>query len=79
MIRDFHFIHHYRMRRRIGRATFKSMVYRWIGKAVASYVFANVKRRYGRQIGIGAVAGGVVAVAAVGVAVYLAGRDVPEG
>ncbi len=55
------------------------MIYRMIGKAVVTYGFAYAKRRYGRQIGIGAGVGAVVVAAAVGTAVYLSGRDLPEG
>jgi len=51
------------------------MIYRAIGKAVVKYGLQFAHRRYGRQIGIGA---GLAAVA-VGVAVYWANRDVPEG
>lgn len=55
------------------------MVYKWIGKAVVVYGLAYVRRRYGRQIKVGAGAGLVAAAAAVGVAIYMAGRDLPEG
>jgi len=51
------------------------MIYRAIGKAVVRYGILFARRRYRRQIRIGV---GVAAVA-VGVAAYLASRDVPEG
>lgn len=51
------------------------MVYRAIGKTVVKYGLQFVRRRYGRRLSVGA---GVVAVA-VGVAVYWANREVPEG
>jgi hypothetical protein len=51
------------------------MIYRAIGKAVVKYGVQFVRRRYARQIRVGA---GLAAVA-VGVAVYLANRHVPEG
>jgi uncharacterized protein YjeT (DUF2065 family) len=51
------------------------MIYRAIGKAVVKYSVQFVRRRYRRQLRIGA---GLAAVA-VGVAVYWASRDVPEG
>ena len=51
------------------------MVYRAIGKAVVKYSIQFARRRYRRQIRIGA----GVAVAAIGAAVYLANRNVPEG
>jgi hypothetical protein len=51
------------------------MIYRAIGKAVVRYGLQLIRRRYARQIriwlGVGAVA--------VGIAAYLASRDVPEG
>ncbi len=49
------------------------MIYRAIGKAVVKYGFVFVRRRYGRTIGIG------LAAVAVGIAAYIASRDVPEG
>jgi len=51
------------------------MIYRAIGKAVVKYGLSYAGRRYRRQIRVGLGA----AVVAVGVAVYLANRDVPEG
>lgn len=51
------------------------MIYRAIGKAVVKYSVLFVRRRYRRQLRIGA----VLAVGAIGVAVYLANREVPEG
>jgi hypothetical protein len=51
------------------------VIYRAIGKAVVKYGLLFIRRRYARQIqfGVG------LAVVAVGVAVYLANREVPEG
>lgn len=51
------------------------MIYRAIGKAVVKYAAGYVGLRYGRAIRIGA---GVFAVG-VGVALYIASRNVPEG
>lgn len=53
------------------------MIYRAIGRAVVRYVVLSVRRRYARPIRIGALA--VAAALALGIAAYLAGRDVPEG
>jgi len=51
------------------------MIYRAIGKAVVKLSVLYVRRRYARQIrvaiGLGAVG--------LGIAAYLAARDVPEG
>lgn len=55
------------------------MIYKWIGRAVVVYVTGNMRQRYGRQIKIGAGIGLVAGVAAIGTAVYLAARNVPEG
>lgn len=55
------------------------MVYKWIGKAVVVYGFAYVRRRYARQIRIGAGAGLLAIAAAAALGIYLAGRDLPEG
>lgn len=55
------------------------MVYKWIGKAVVVYGMAYLRRRYGRQIKIGAGVGLLASFAAVATAVYLASRNVPEG
>ncbi len=46
-----------------------------IGKAALRIAIAYLRRRYRRELRIGA----GLAVAAIGVAVYLANRDVPEG
>lgn len=51
------------------------MIYRAIGKAVVKYSVLFVRRRYKRQLRVGA----GLAAAAVGAAVYLANRNVPEG
>jgi len=50
-------------------------MYNKLGKAVIRFAIAYVRHRYRRPIRIGA---GVAAVA-VGVAAYLASRNVPEG
>lgn len=46
-----------------------------LGRAALRFGVAYLRRRYRRQIRIGA---GLAAVA-IGVAIYLANRDVPEG
>jgi hypothetical protein len=51
------------------------MIYRAIGKAVVKFLVYLVGRRYARALRIGAGVGAVV----VGVALYLASRNVPEG
>lgn len=51
------------------------MIYRAIGKAVVSYSARYLGLRYGRALRIGV---GLFAVG-VGVAVYFASRNVPEG
>jgi hypothetical protein len=50
-------------------------MYDKVGKAALRITVSYLRRRYRREIRIGA---GVVA-AAIGVAVYLANRNVPEG
>jgi hypothetical protein len=50
-------------------------MYDRVGKTALRFAVAYLRRRYRREIRIGA---GLV-VAAIGVAVYLANRDVPEG
>ena len=50
-------------------------MYDTLGKAALRFTVRYLRRRYRREIRIGA---GVAAVA-IGVAVYLASRDVPEG
>ena len=50
-------------------------MYDRIGKAALRFTVAYLRRRYRREIRIGA----GLAVAAIGVAVYLANRDAPEG
>lgn len=51
------------------------MIYDRLGKAALRFTVAYLRRRYRRQIRVGA----GVAVVAIGVAVYLANRDAPEG
>jgi hypothetical protein len=51
------------------------MIYDKLGKATLRFASAYLRRRYRRQIRIGA---GVAAIA-IGVAIYLANRDAPEG
>ena len=50
-------------------------MYNKLGKAAIRFAFTYVRRRYRRQIRIGV---GLAAVA-IGVAAYLATRNVPEG
>jgi hypothetical protein len=50
-------------------------MYNRLGKAAVRFAVVYLRRRYRRQIRIGA---GVAAVA-IGVVVYLANRDAPEG
>jgi hypothetical protein len=50
-------------------------MYDRIGKAALRFTFAYLRRRYRREIRVGA----GLAAAAIGVAVYLANRNVPEG
>jgi hypothetical protein len=50
-------------------------MYDTLGKAALRFTVTYLRRRYRREIRIGA----GLAVAAIGVAVYLANRDVPEG
>jgi hypothetical protein len=50
-------------------------MYDTLGKAALRFAVAYLRRRYRREIRIGA----GLAAAAIGVAVYLANRDVPEG
>ncbi|HEY6550739.1 MAG TPA: hypothetical protein VIY71_06010 [Solirubrobacterales bacterium] len=51
------------------------MTYDKLGKAAIRFAIKYVRRRYRRQIRIGA----GVAVAAIAVAAYAASRNVPEG
>ncbi|HWM55124.1 MAG TPA: hypothetical protein VNO20_07040 [Solirubrobacterales bacterium] len=51
------------------------MSYDKLGKVAIRFALKYVRRRYRRQIRIGV----GVATVAVGVAAYLASRDVPEG
>jgi hypothetical protein len=46
-----------------------------VGKAALRFAVAYLRRRYRREIRIGT----GLAVAAIGIAIYLANRDVPEG
>jgi hypothetical protein len=50
-------------------------MYDKVGKAAFRFAVVYVRHRYRRELRIGA----GVAVAALGVAVYLASRNVPEG
>jgi hypothetical protein len=50
-------------------------MYDRLGKAALSFAIAYLRRRYRREIRIGA----GVAVAAIGIAIYVANRNVPEG
>jgi hypothetical protein len=50
-------------------------MYDKLGKAALRFTVSYLRRRYRREIRIGVGAG----VVAVGVAIYLANRDVPEG
>jgi len=50
-------------------------MYNALGKTALRFALTYLRRRYRREIRIGA---GLAAVA-IGVAVYLANRDVPEG
>jgi hypothetical protein len=50
-------------------------MYDTLGKAALRFTATYLRRRYRRQIRIGV----GVAVVAIGVAAYLASRDVPEG
>ena len=50
-------------------------MYDTLGKAAVRFAFGYLRRRYRRQIRIGV---GVAAVA-IGIAAYLASRNVPEG
>jgi hypothetical protein len=50
-------------------------MYDKLGKAALRFTIAYLRRRYRREIRIGAGLG----VAAIGIAIYIANRDVPEG
>jgi hypothetical protein len=50
-------------------------MYDKVGKAALRFTVSYLRRRYRREIRIGV----GVAIGAIGVAVYLANRDVPEG
>lgn len=51
------------------------MMYDRLGRAALRFALAYLRRRYRRSIRIGA----GLAVAAIGLAAYLATREVPEG
>jgi hypothetical protein len=50
-------------------------MYNTLGKTALRFAVVYLRRRYRREIRIGAGLG----VVAIGVAIYLANRDVPEG
>jgi hypothetical protein len=50
-------------------------MYNTLGKAALRFAVVYLRRRYRREIRIGAGLG----VVAIGIAVYLANRDAPEG
>ncbi len=50
-------------------------MYDKVGKAALRFTVAYLRRRYRREIRIGIGAG----VVAIGIAIYLANREVPEG
>ena len=50
-------------------------MYDKVGKAALRFTLSYLRRRYRREIRIGAGLG----VVAIGIAIYLANRDVPEG
>jgi hypothetical protein len=50
-------------------------MYDKVGKAALHFAVIYLRRRYRREIRIGA----GLAVGAIGIAIYLANRDVPEG
>jgi hypothetical protein len=50
-------------------------MYDKVGKAALRFTVSYLRRRYRREIRIGV----GVAIGAIGVAIYLANRDVPEG
>lgn len=51
------------------------MIYDRLGRAALRFALVYMRKRYRRQIRIGA----GLAVAAIGLAAYLATREVPEG
>jgi hypothetical protein len=50
-------------------------MYNKLGKAALRFSVAYLRRRYRREIRIGA----LLSVGAIGIAIYWANRDVPEG
>ncbi|HSR93627.1 MAG TPA: hypothetical protein VLK56_02075 [Solirubrobacterales bacterium] len=50
-------------------------MYDKVGKAALRFTVVYLRRRYRREIRIGAGLG----IVAIGIAIYLANRDVPEG
>lgn len=51
------------------------MIYDRLGRAAMRFAVAYLRRRYRRQLRIGS----VLALAAIGAAIYFANRNVPEG
>ena len=62
----------HRIRQRRGGG---GLMYDKLGKAALRFAVTYLRRRYRREIRIGA----GLAVVAIGIAIYLANRDVPEG
>jgi hypothetical protein len=52
-------------------------LYDRLGRAAISFAFAYVRRRYRRELRLGAA--GIALATLLAIAAYLAARDVPEG